>query len=131
MIYKALLFCSLCLWLSPAEAVMIKNLQPTFDCAKAETDAERLTCRDNELAQLDQEVNVWSQKIANYRMEQLTSATEVGNQQSDDARLVEYYYQRSGCSRSQKDFRDCVKKSYEQSLQYLKDKMQNLKAKNS
>lgn len=107
------------------------TVRPGFDCAKAETDAERLTCRDNELAQLDQEVNVWSQKIANYRTEQLTSATEVGNQKSDDARLVEYYYQRSGCSRSQKDFRDCVKKSYEQSLQYLKDKMQNLKAKNS
>lgn len=102
------------------------TVRPGFDCAKAETDAERLICRDNELAALDQEVNVWSQKIANYRTEQLKSVEGTSNQQSDDARLIEYYYQRSGCSHLQKDFRDCVKKSYEQSLQYLKDKMQNL-----
>lgn len=35
---------------------------PSFDCAKAATEVERLICSDEELAKLDNELNKWYKK---------------------------------------------------------------------
>lgn len=99
------------------------TIHPGFDCAKAETEAEKLTCHDNELAQLDREVKDWYQKVVDYRRENLKRTSGIGSEQSDRLQQAESYSQRAGCNSFHHDFRDCVKKSYQQNLQDLKNKM--------
>ena len=43
------------------------KVQPSFDCAKATTEVEKLICSDDELAKLDVEMNKWYRKARLWR----------------------------------------------------------------
>lgn len=96
------------------------TIHPEFDCANAETDAEKLICRDDELAQLDIDMNYWLRRISEYREKHMSALHDVGSKYNNSVVFDELY---SKCDSFQKDFRDCVKTSYEQYVQSLKNEM--------
>lgn len=52
-----------CLWWQPAKAAV----KPSFDCNKAQTEAEKLVCSDDDLAKLDNELAKRYTKIKRYQ----------------------------------------------------------------
>ena len=61
--YTILSFVSLLMFSNEISA----KTAPSFDCAKATTEVEKLICSDDELAKLDVEMNKWYKKARLWR----------------------------------------------------------------
>lgn len=47
---------------------LLAETSPSFDCAKATTEVEKLICSDDELAKLDVEMNKWYKKALRWTL---------------------------------------------------------------
>jgi len=99
------LFLGSCLWLGSACAI-----EPSFDCSKADHDAEDLICRDNELAALDNQLaGVYGAALKNIPVDEHKNLKAVQRG---------WIKGRNDCWKSS-DLRDCVQLAYESRITEL------------
>lgn len=86
---------------------------PSFDCAKASSDVERLICSDDELAELDRSLaDLYAVLLKN---------TPPGGQKQLKAEQRGWIKGRDDCWKSE-DLRDCVANEYRLRIDELKDR---------
>ena len=92
-----------------AKEVQSEQIKPSFDCAKASTNAEKLVCSDNELANLDNELASTYSKVRN----SLDSAGKKQLTSEQKAWLATY----NQCAN-----KECVKQKLQERIQILQGK---------
>jgi len=115
MFYKLLFLFVLCLFGNSAEG----ECKPSFDCAEAQTEAEKLVCSDDELARLDNELAERYTKIKRYQAFVLdgsyTPAREVWKRWLDKRDRFE-------CEPKVKNKKDCLRSIYQYGIQLTKNR---------
>ena len=112
---KILFFLGVLFWGAVAEAAV----KPSFDCAKAQTEAEKLVCIDDDLAELDNELAKRYAKIKRYQAFVLngsyTPARKVWKRWLDKRDRLE-------CEPKVENKKDCLKSIYQYGIQLIKNR---------
>lgn len=115
MFYKILFLMVWCLWWQPAKAAV----KPSFDCNKAQTEAEKLVCSDDDLVKLDNELAKRYTKIKRYQAFVLdgsyTPAREVWKRWLDKRDSLE-------CEPKIENKKACLKSIYQYGIQLIKNR---------
>ena len=98
-------------------AEIMAAVKPSFDCANAQTEAEKLVCADDELAKLDNELAEWYELVI-----------ECGNERfhrynADDS---DYWIKKRdnfSCNPQTADKKSCLLSLYNYQIQMLKNRM--------
>lgn len=93
---------------------------PSFDCAKATTEVEKLICSDDELAKLDVEMNKWYKKARLWR----ATYSKLSNIELQDSQ--NRWLQRRNnfeCLPKEVDKKKCLTSLYNEAIQVWKNKL--------
>lgn len=101
-------------------AISYASVKPSFDCAKAQTEAEKLVCADDDLAKLDNELDEWYRQVVEYRTERFHMAKfyDSGEQKGWIKRRDNF-----DCDSKIADKKSCLLSLYNYQIQMLKNRM--------
>ena len=93
---------------------------PSFDCAKAKNEAERLICADEDLAKLDVEMNEWYKKAIRWQLliEGTNTRFEVSCQNKWQARRNKFE-----CRPKVANKKECLISLYQEAMQVWKNRL--------
>lgn len=113
MFYKILFLMAWCLWWQPAKAAV----KPSFDCNKAQTEAEKLVCSDDDLAKLDNELAEWYELVIECGSERFHRYN------ADDSDCWIKKRDNFSCNPKTADKKSCLLSLYNYQIQMLKNRM--------